>query len=117
MVIQKMLLTHREIADVNHSVGCHFHSVQRRRMSDRRSDQRAGILEADGAAIEQMIHRRRQEKPVLTIQTFFICGIPPRLTVTRSQVAKREMEIQFESLLGRLRPAPKVLAEFPEDRH
>ena len=62
------------------------HALQRRLVRDRRHDQRAVVLEADEAAIEQVIDTGRQEQAVLTVQPLSIARVAPRLAMAGDEV-------------------------------
>src|SRR3546814_6640760 len=60
--------------------------MQRFPMRHRRHQDGAVVFEADEATIEQMIHIRRQQQPVITVQALDIARITPRFAVARAQV-------------------------------
>ena len=86
MKIKKCPLALRELTDIDGCLGVDAHAFERGMMSHRRNDQRAGVFKADESAVEQMIDRRREKKPVLAIQSLFVRGVPPRFAVAGDQV-------------------------------
>ena len=55
-------------------------------MRNRRNDQSAVALEPNEAPIKEVIDAWRQEQPVLTIETFFIRAVTPRLAMASDQM-------------------------------
>jgi hypothetical protein len=86
MVFQKSSQPRRERSHVNRLPRWHAHPLQRRSIRYRRYNQFAIVLKADEPSVEQMIDTGRKQKPIVSVQAFVVCGIPPRLAVTGPQV-------------------------------
>jgi hypothetical protein len=86
MVFQKSSLPRRERSHVNRLPRWHPHPLQRRSIRYRRYNQCAIVLKTDEPSVEQMIDTGRKQKPIISVQAFVVCGIPPRLAVTGPQV-------------------------------
>ena len=72
MIVEKSPLTVGEGAHIDRLLSLNTHAAQGLLMRDRGNYRPASILEADKAAIEQMIDRRGQQQPVLPIQSFLV---------------------------------------------
>ena len=55
-------------------------------MSDRRDYELSVVLEANEAAIEEMINARRQQQTILAVEPLLVGRVPPRLAMTRDQM-------------------------------
>ena len=53
-------------------------------MSYRGNDQAAIVFKTDKTSVKQMVDARCQQQSVLAIQSLFIGGVPPWLTVARN---------------------------------
>jgi hypothetical protein len=63
--------------------GVDTHSFERRAMGDGRNDEPSIVFETDESTVKEVVNTRRQEQPVLTIQSLFVRRIPPRLAMAR----------------------------------
>src|SRR6266404_7305259 len=84
--IEELLLTAGEPAHVNNLPYVDSHALKGWAVGNRRNDEGSVVFEANEPSIEQMINARRQEQPILTVETLVITGVPPRLAVTCHQV-------------------------------
>ena len=88
MVVKVATLSLAEGTDVDDLVRIDAHSVQGKTMCHGRDDQPPGILEADEAAIKQVIDCRRQEQSIFTIKTLFVIRIAPGFAMTCTQMGR-----------------------------
>jgi hypothetical protein len=84
--VQELLLAAGEPSHVNNPYGVDPHSLERRTMSNRRNYELSVVLEADKAAIKEVINAWRQKQAILTVQPLIISRVSPRLAVTGYQV-------------------------------
>jgi hypothetical protein len=82
MEVEKRPLSRSKSADIHDRSGLNAHSLQRRTVSHWRDNQGSVVLEADEASIKEMIDARRKQEAVLTIESFFIGRVSPRLAMT-----------------------------------
>jgi len=72
MKVQVRFLPFGESADVYSAVRVNAHPFEGRPVGDRQDHQPSGILEADEAAIKQVIDTGRQEQAVFTVEALFV---------------------------------------------
>lgn len=86
MVVQVLALHRAESTHGGWCLRIHTHHSQGIAVCDGRDDHLAVVRKRDEAAIEEVVDGRGQQEAVLSVQPFFIAGIPPGLAVARPQV-------------------------------
>src|SRR5262249_7433526 len=86
--VEEPALAGRKAADVDEPVGLNAHAFQRRRVRHGRDDQDARVLEADEAAVEQVVDGGRQQQSVFAVQPLLVRAVAPRLAVAGDKVLR-----------------------------
>jgi hypothetical protein len=84
--VQKLFLAAAEPSHIGNLRGVYAHSLERGTMSDRGDYELPAVLEANEAAIEEMIDARCQKQSVLAIEPLLVCRVTPRFAVTSYEV-------------------------------
>lgn len=86
VIAQMGSLTLRETADIDSPIAIDTHPLERFGIGHRGYDQLPRILERYEPFVEQMIHRRREEETVLSVQPLLVAAVPPRADMARDEV-------------------------------
>jgi hypothetical protein len=98
---EESLLPARKPSHVHDINGAYTHPYERRAMGDGRNDEPSIVFETDESTVKEVVNTRRQEQPVLTIQSLFVSRNPAkacngsRLDEPGSEPRLSDTSIQF----------------------